>query len=303
MQTAPPEAYEVDESEDGLRLDTLLSRRTGLGRRGARRLAGEGRLNGRRARPGQPVGKGDTITMPPCDPRPADGGLAVLRKSAELIVLNKPAGIPTLALAGKNADSMAARLAAFEPGRTLPGPPLESGIVHRLDSRTSGVLLAARTEALWSALRGQTREHAWQKTYLCIVQGQLESAQVVRAAIGQHPKSRRRMRVVPDPSRWERYSARPATSTVEPLGFQGDQSLVRVRTRMGLRHQVRVHLASLGHPVSNDQLYGNVHAPELPGHYLHGESILWRPPEAVDPVKDSAPTPEWWPAWALDLLR
>ena len=262
MQTAPPESYEVDESEAGLRLDTLLSRRAGVGRRGARRLAAEVRLNGRRARPGQPVAPGDTITLPGAASRPSPGDLAVLRESEDLIVLNKPAGIPTVGLAGKNADSMAARLVAWEPGRTLPGPPLESGIVHRLDSRTSGVLLAARTEALWRTMRAQTREHAWQKTYLCIVQGNLASTRVVRAAVGQHPKSRRRMRIVSDPNRWERYSARLATSTLEPLGIHGDQSLVRVHTRTGLRHQVRVHLASIGHPVSNDQLYSG--APRTP---------------------------------------
>lgn len=258
------------------------------------------RINGRVARPGQVLATGDTVRLP--EPTAPNGTLDILRETEELFVLNKPAGLPTVALAGQSGDSMAARLVASDPEARWPGPALESGIGHRLDAGTSGVLLVARTETLWSELRQQTREHAWEKTYLSVVEGQLEGAREVHLAIGQHRKSRRRMVGVSDPTKASRYGARAATSRIEPLHTEGSQTLVRVQTNTGLRHQVRVHLASIDHPVINDGLYGNPGDPELPGHYLHGETISWHDPALGADVVDRAPIPKWWPQWVQDHL-
>ena len=300
MRTAPPTAYLVTESDAGLRLDTFLARHANMGRRGARRLAGNARVNGRRARPAHVLIAGDQVQIASIEETPPD--LDILRSSEQLLVLNKPAGLPTIALAGQTGDSMAARVAAADPEFRPPGPPLESGIVHRLDTGTSGVLLAARADSLWEALRRQTREHAWAKTYLCIVEGELPEKTEVQLAIGQHPKSNRRMLGVPDPEKWKRYSARMASSRVDPIAAADQQTLVRVHTRTGLRHQVRIHLASLGHPVRNDPLYGEVRDQSLPGHYLHGESIRWIDPSSGNMHTEVAPIPDWWPDWAATAL-
>ena len=300
MRTAPPTAYLVTESDAGLRLDTFLARRAGMGRRGARRLAGNARVNGRRARPAHVLASGDEVLIPSSEEAPPD--LDVLRKSEQLLVLNKPAGLPTVALAGQTGDSMAARVAAADPEFVPPGPPLESGIVHRLDTGTSGVLLAARTNSLWEALRQQTRDHVWAKTYLCVVEGELTANTEIQLAIGQHPKSNRRMLGVPDPVKWQRYSARMASSRVEPVTATDQQTLLRVHTSAGLRHQVRIHLASIGHPVLNDPLYGKLLGQNLPGHYLHGESIRWIDPTSGNMHTEVAPVPHWWPGWATGAL-
>lgn len=300
MRTAPPVTYLVTESEAGLRLDTFLARRANMGRRGARRLAGNARVNDRRARPAHVLAEGDRVLITSSEDTPPD--LDVLRRTEQLWVLNKPAGLPTIALAGQAGDSMAARVAAADPGFVPPGPSLESGIVHRLDTGTSGVLLAARADPLWEDLRRQTREHAWAKTYLCIVEGDLQADTEVQLAIGQHPKSNRRMLGVPAPEKWQRYSARMASSRVEPIAAADQHTLVRVHTRTGLRHQVRIHLASIGHPVINDPLYGTIQDQSLPGHYLHGESIRWIDPTSGNMATELAPVPDWWPDWAARTL-
>ncbi len=288
------------ESDAGLRLDTFLARRANMGRRGARRLAGNARVNGRRTRAAHVLVVGDEVLITPSEETPRD--LDVLRRTEQLWVLNKPAGLPTIALAGQIGDSMAARVAAAAPGFVPPGPSLESGIVHRLDTGTSGVLLAARTNSLWEELRRQTREHAWAKTYLCIVEGDLHANTQVELAIGQHPKSNRRMLGVTSPEKWQRYSARMASSRMEPIAAADQQTLVRVHTRTGLRHQVRIHLASIGHPVINDPLYGAIQNQDLPGHYLHGESIRWIDPTSGSMATEVAPVPDWWPDWAASAL-
>ena len=241
---------------------------------------------------------GDTVTFVPAET--VLGPLELLRETPDLLVLNKPAGLATVSLAGQSGDSMAARVRARDPSLEWPGPALESGIVHRLDAATSGVLLVARTDALWAELRRQTRERLWEKTYLCLIEGRLDDPQEVALPIGQHRKSRRRMTGVIDPEKAARYNAQPATSRIEPMVSDGSRTLLRVRTQMGLRHQVRVHLASIHLPVVNDGLYGHVSDPSLPGHYLHGESICWEDPSTGEPVVDQAPLPAWWPRWALD---
>ena len=283
-----------------MRLDTFLARRADMGRRGAKRLAGNARVNGLRARPAQALAAGDQVLITSNAETSSD--LDVVRRNDQLLVLNKPAGLPTVALAGQTGDSMAARVAAADPGFVPPGPPLESGIVHRLDTGTSGVLLVARSTPLWEALRRQTREHAWAKTYLCIVKGHLHADEEIRLAIGQHPKSHRRMLAVADPKKWERYSARMASSRVQPIATADQHTLLRVHTRTGLRHQVRIHLASLGHPVVNDRLYGTALDQDLPGHHLHGESIRWIDPTTGNMLTEVAPIPGWWPAWAAGAL-
>ncbi|HAC78674.1 MAG TPA: hypothetical protein DCG06_00135 [Deltaproteobacteria bacterium] len=295
MIPAPSAPYIVTSPEAGLRLDAFLARRAGLGRRGARRLSIGARVNGRIARPGQALAVGDSITLVPSEA--LEGSLDCLRETSEILVLNKPAGLPTVALAGQAGDSMAARIAAARPDGQWPGPPLESGIVHRLDAGTSGVLLVARDERLWSELRQQTRDRAWQKTYLSLLQGRLDETQTVDLAIGQHPKSRRRMVPVRDPAKAARYAAHSAFSRITPLRSDGAQTFVRVETRTGLRHQVRVHLASIGHPVVNDGLYGPPADDQLPGHYLHGETIGWSDPASGSRIVERAPIPSWWPEW------
>lgn len=267
----PPEAA-------GKRLDAWLGEQLGLGRRAARRLAEGARINGRRAAKGTQVAAHDEVSL--AVPRPLGREILdldlVLASTEDLLVLEKPAGLPSIALPGREGPSLAAWLAAKHPECAPLGSPGESGLVHRLDTDTSGLLLAARTPSAYLALREQFRLHRVEKRYLALVSGALSRAMTCDQPIGQHPKSRRRMRLVTAPSTRARYAAQEAHSLVEPIRSVGPDTLVRVTTRTGVRHQIRVHLAGAGYPLVGDELYGGASRPGLRGHLLHAAELSWQ---------------------------
>lgn len=292
-----PPAHEavriVPESAAGTRLDVWLAGELGCGRRAILRMTDRIRCNGRRVIKAYRVAAGDRVEVQavpetPIPPPP------IHRTSGGVLVLHKPAGLPTLTLEGAPGDSLATRLARHrEPEQA--GEPRESGLVQRLDTATSGLLLAGLDEATTRGLRRQMHGDAWQKTYLCLVEGRLVSTASVETPIGQHPRSRRRMQTVAEPAARPRHQARPAASAIEPLETVGTCSLVRVRTSTGVRHQVRVHLASIGYPILGDAVYGSGPLADAPGHCLHAESIRWRHPRTEEIEFDEVPPPPWWP--------
>jgi 23S rRNA pseudouridine1911/1915/1917 synthase len=247
---------------------------------------------------------GDRIEILPGAPSETPEALRVVRSTAGVLVIDKPAGLPTLALAGQAGDTLAARVAAFDPGCRDAGTPLESGLVQRLDTGTSGLILAARDLEAWSELREQIAEHELQKTYLCLVAGTLHEDQTINTPIGQHRKSRRRMVALAHDAPPERYRTQPAESRLTVLGGAGNATFVRVATHTGARHQVRVHLASIGHPILGDTLYngpdlsdslhGGPGLADTPGHCLHAESIRWRDPLSGHSEFDELAPPAWW---------
>jgi 23S rRNA pseudouridine1911/1915/1917 synthase len=263
---------------DGARLDTWLADALGMGRRGAARLADRVRVNGRRASKGTRLAAGDVVSV---DPAPShDDALAardfLLRSSPDLLVLDKPAGLPAVAVAGSSGASLAGWIRARHPECAVLGNPEESGLVHRLDTDTSGLILAARRPEAYVELREQFRRHSIEKTYLAIVSGTVSEPLSLDAPIGRHPKSRRRMRVVPPPPAGDRYASHPALSLVAPERALAGATLVRVCTRTGVRHQVRVHLAAAGHPLLGDRVYGGPASAWAPGHLLHAAGLTWR---------------------------
>lgn len=294
-----PAAHEtiriVPESAQGARLDAWLARELGVGRRAIVRMQDRIRCNGRRAIKGLRLRAGDLVEVLPA-PESALPAPTTHRSVGNVVVFAKPAGLPTLSLAGDSSDSLAARIAAHMAPAADALPP-ESGLVQRLDTGTSGLLLAGTDEGAVAGLRAQMHGSEWEKAYLCIVSGSLTSRMLIDTAIGQHPNSRRRMRAISDPTARSRYRPLPACSRVEPLATRSGRSLVRVRTTTGHRHQVRVHLASIGHPILGDTMYGGELLRDAPGHCLHAESIRWIHPATGSTELDSHPPPTWWPAW------
>jgi 23S rRNA pseudouridine1911/1915/1917 synthase len=173
--------------------------------------------------------------------------------------------------------------------------------VHRLDTGTSGVLLAARTAEAYRALRAQFRTHAVTKEYLAVVAGRLERAVRIDAPIGQHRGSVRRVRAIASPEAARRYAPRPACTDAAPEQVFADATLVRARTKTGARHQIRVHLASIGHPLLGDPLYGaETVSPADDGFLLHASRIEWTDPATGAPTYDVAAPPV---AWQQHLER
>jgi 23S rRNA pseudouridine1911/1915/1917 synthase len=158
------------------------------------------------------------------------------------------------------------------------------------------LILAARHDSAYQALRSEFQRHAIEKSYLAVVTGDVNKEFVVDTPIGQHAKSRRRMRVVAASpgAAGRRYTAWPASTRVEPIRRLGAVTLVRATTNTGVRHQIRVHLSSAGHPLVNDTLYAGAQTPLASGYLLHASRLRWRDPETGVIQEDECAMPcEW----------
>jgi len=252
------------------RLDHWLRRELpGLSRRLVQALIADGsvRVDGRRARKGDLVRTGMRVTLPretvlaPNATLP----LTVLHEDPQLVAVDKPGGVPSHPLDPRERDTIANALLARYPETA----PLAGGLVHRLDGGTSGVLLAARSAEAWSALRAAFRARKVAKRYLALTRGVAPEAVVLDLALSHHPSDRRRMVPArPGTRSW------PARSAVQRLATDGAVSLVAVTMHSGVTHQIRVHLAHLGHPVLGDTLYGDAAGALPPGrHALHAAAL------------------------------
>ncbi len=303
MQDAAPLQDAIKE-----RLDHYLVR-TGLApsRRVAQELVERGmvRINGRRSKKSEIVGAEDRVEVAASD-RPdrrdrnsaiePNGSLAleVIHEDAAVIVVNKPGGVPCHPLqAGERDTVMNAVVARFPDTATAGEKPLEGGLVHRLDNGTSGALLIARNRGAFEKLRDAIRAGRIARRYEALVAGSLERKTQIDAPIAHHAKNARKM-VVGDPSSANpKRAGRAATTLAEPIRRVGEFTLLSVTPKTGSRHQIRVHLASLGHPIVGDTLYGGPAMPAL-AHgrfWLHLCDVAFDSP-AVGHVKVTAPIPQ-----------
>lgn len=244
----------------------------GLPRRLARRLIDEGAatLNGRRARKGTLVRAGDAVGVPDLPALAGDPALPVrvLHVDPCLVVLEKPAPMPTLPLDPRERGTLAAFVLGRWPECRDVGGPLTAGVAHRLDTGSSGIVLAARSAPTWSALRAAFAARQVRKEYVAVVTAPPRLGPIT-TALGHDPRDPRRMVVAPHRGRtW------PAETTVERVDRHGDFWLARVAIRSGVTHQVRAHLAGVGAPIVGDVLYGGPSHPGLTGrHALHATTI------------------------------
>jgi len=290
------------------RLDHYLVR-TGLApsRRVAQELVERGmvRINGRRSKKSEIVGAEDRVEVAASD-RPdrrdrnsaiepnASLALEVIHEDAAVIVVNKPGGVPCHPLqAGERDTVMNAVVARFPDTATAGEKPLEGGLVHRLDNGTSGALLIARNRGAFEKLRDAIRAGRIARRYEALVAGSLERKTQIDAPIAHHAKNARKM-VAGDPSSANpKRAGRAATTLAEPIRRVGEFTLLSVTPKTGSRHQIRVHLASLGHPIVGDTLYGGPAIPAL-AHgrfWLHLCDVAFDSP-AVGHVKVTAPIPQ-----------
>lgn len=260
-----------------MRLETVVRRGLpGCSRRVVRRLIDDGRvtLNGRRATKGTPVHDGDVVVLPPLAPLAPEPGLGAIVVHADdrLAVVNKPAGIPTLPLDPEDRGTLAGFVLARLPDCVDVGALWNVGIAHRLDTGTSGLVLVARSNAMWATLRTAFRTHRIRKRYVAVVHGRPPAATLVDHPLEHDPRDRRRMRLAPPGTR-----AWPARTRVRVLTTSGGRSLVCATIHTGVTHQVRAHLASLGAPVVGDVLYGAPSGTIVGRHALHAVELLVPP--------------------------
>ncbi len=262
-------------------------------------------VNGLATRASSGVRLGDRIEIaspaPPLAARSAADAPAieVLAEDPEFIVVNKAAGMTVHPAPGHpDATLVDALLARFPELARMAEPDgvLRPGIVHRLDRETSGVLIVARTPFARTALARQFKDRAVRKTYLAIVHGVVAREQTtLTRAIGRHPTERKRMSIV---SRTPRDAVTHVTTLARFTSTARDDrgtTLVRVRPETGRTHQIRVHLASMGHPCLGDQLYGRGTDSVAPGfrrQALHGLALSIAHPRSGKRLDFVAPLPE-----------
>jgi 23S rRNA pseudouridine1911/1915/1917 synthase len=160
------------------------------------------------------------------------------------------------------------------------------GIVHRLDKNTSGLILVAKNDRAHRALQAQFKRRDVQKTYLALVYGQVALPRgEIEAPIGRDTRQRKRMAVV--------LGGRPAVTRYEVLGYYSKQTLLACHPLTGRTHQIRVHLAHIGHPVVGDAVYGGGHQPPVscPRQFLHAHRIRFRLPASGQEVEFTSPLP------------
>jgi 23S rRNA pseudouridine1911/1915/1917 synthase len=266
----PFSVIEVAAKDEGLRLDVLLARELRLGRRQVRRLLDREsvQIAGRPAPKGLLLRAGDRIEVqafrhpdqgPLADP---DLQLLLLAENDELLALDKPAGVPSAPLEfDETGTAVGAALARWPEIRNVGDDPLEAGLVHRLDNLTSGVLVFAKTRAAWIAARSAFEARTVDKRYIARVHGLLREPRTLELRLesrGSH------VRVV---SR----GGQPSITRVEPIEQTAATTLVEAQPVTGVRHQIRVALAHLGHPIVGDSVYGS--RAQLDRHLLHAASI------------------------------
>ena len=293
-------------SMDGERLDAFLSRSAeGLSRSAAQKLIADGnvRLNGSPARKNDRLRVGDSVELTIPEPREVDIApkqmpLDIVYEDEDVAVINKPKGLVVHPAAGHQDDTLVNGL-LYAMGDSLSGinGELRPGIVHRIDKDTSGLLAIAKNDLAHTVLASQLKDHSMARTYEAVVCGSFkEDRGTVDAPIGRHPTDRKKMCVT------QRNSKNAVTHWEVVERFRG-YTHIRCRLETGRTHQIRVHMAYIGHPILGDTVYGHK-KPELgqDSQCLHAGALCFRHPRDGRPVMVFAPLPDYFQS-VLEKLR
>lgn len=286
----------VAPEEETLRLDVLLSRRVeGLSRSAAQRLLEEGKvsLQGRPLKKNHRLRAGEALELclpdpVPTDARPQNIPLDIVYEDADVAVVNKPRGMVVHPAPG-NPDGTLVNALLAHCGQSLSGVggAIRPGIVHRIDKDTSGLLIIAKNDRAHLALSAQLKDHTLSRVYEAVAIGSLkEDRGTVDAPIGRSLRDRKRMAVVPD--------GRRAVTHYEVLARYPGYTHLRCQLETGRTHQIRVHMAYLGHPLAGDPVYGPKNDPErLGGQCLHARELTFVHPTTGQTVHLTCPLPDW----------
>lgn len=260
----------------GKRLDAFVSLKFGLSRSFAAELIENGEiiLNGKPAKKRAEVKEGDIVTVNLPDPKCAEAKpqnipLDIVYEDSDLLVVNKPKGMVVHPAPG-NPDNTLVNALLYHCGDSLSGinGVLRPGIVHRIDKDTSGLLIVAKTDVAHKSIAEQIKEHSFKREYRAVVYGNVKfDSGTVNSPIGRDPKYRQRMCVIYE-------NSKPAVTHYETLERFDNFSFMKFSLETGRTHQIRVHMASIGHPVAGDPLYGPKKViTELSGQCLHAGKI------------------------------
>ena len=290
----------------GERLDAFLARSLeGFSRSAVQRLTQEGCVlrNGRPCKKNDRLEAGDmlTVTVPegkPVEIAAKEMPLEIVYEDEDVAVINKPKGLVVHPAPGHTDDTLVNGL-LYAMGDRLSGinGELRPGIVHRIDKDTSGLLAIAKNDLAHGVLASQLKDHTMARTYEAVVCGNMkEDSGTVDAPIGRHPTDRKRMCVT------ER-GGRPAVTHWEVVERFPGYTHIRCRLETGRTHQIRVHMAYIGHPILGDTVYGHKKK-ELgqDSQCLHAGALCFRHPRDGRPVMVFAPLPDYF-TQVLEKLR
>ena len=293
--TATPE-------EKGRRLDQFLAEQLEeLTRSAAQRLAEEEHvlLNGKPLKKNYKMPGCETLEVHLPDPEPIDAvpqniPLDIAYEDEDLLVINKPKGMVVHPAPG-NPDGTVVNAVLYHCGESLSGigGAFRPGIVHRIDKDTSGLLIIAKNDRAHLYLSEQLKDHTLARTYEAVVIGGLkEDKGTVNAPIGRSPKDRKKMAIVPD--------GRHAVTHYEVLARYPGYTHIRCKLETGRTHQIRVHMASLGHPIVGDEVYGPSKSKfDLQGQCLHARELTFLHPADGQPRLIKSDLPDYF----TDLLH
>lgn len=304
-------AFTVDTAEEATRLDLYLARHTGLSRAAIVRLidGGQVRVDGRIGRKGVSVMPGQRVQLaqPASDPRTTppqaqpELPLLVLFEDADLVIASKPAGWPTHPLRAGEKGTLASALVARYPECAGASPEArEGGVCHRLDTFTSGAVIAARNTAAWQAVRNLFRDGRIDKEYLALVCGEpsQDTFDVTQPILPAPGRDRHRRVIAAETPEQVYHPEALDAETHFAVERRGDGvALMRATTHSGRRHQVRAHLAYLGLPLLGDEQYGAppasaLSAADLDGYFLHAARVRFPHPSGSGATVDvQAPLP------------
>ncbi len=289
--------------EGGSRLDRYVSAaRPELSRAAVQRLIEDAQIlvDGVARKASYRVRTGESITLRSPPPEPATPHaeaipLDILYEDDDLVVVDKPAGMIVHPAAGHSAGTLVNAILAHCPNLNIGGVE-RPGIVHRLDSDTSGIIIVAKNDAALRDLQAQFKSRLVHKTYLALVEGRVKPSRGrIDAPIGRDPKHRQKMAVL------ARGKARQAVTVYRTLATLGDWTLLQAEPLTGRTHQIRVHLAFLGFPIAADAIYGSkisrsaaekrASLPGLTRQFLHAWKITFTLPHGGEKVELTAPLP------------
>lgn len=275
----------------GERLDVFLAgRRSDLSRSRIRKLIDDGlvTVDGKPGKPSTRLNVGQTITLelPPPSPaelQPWDVPLSVVFEDNDLIVIDKSAGMTVHPAPGNEHRTLANAILSHAPDIEGIGGERRPGIVHRLDKDTSGLIVVAKNERAHARLSDRFKSREVSKVYLALVVGHPSPPEAdIDAPIGRHPHDRQRMAIVS--------TGRPAITRYRIVTSYSRSTLVEARPRTGRTHQIRVHLASVGHPVVGDATYGRP-VEGLSRQFLHAFRLAFAHPASGENIRFTAELP------------
>lgn len=276
----------VAEAETGVRLDRWLTLRCPSVTRAQAEeaiAAGTVVVNGRRVAKGHKLVPGDSVTVFQCLEKndltvvpDASVPLVIVYEDEHLLACDKPAGMPVHPLRAGESETLANALLARHPELAgIGGDPLFPALVHRLDADTSGLVLAARTEEVYAALRHLFQTRQVHKEYLALVHGRVGQGERLDHELAHNPARPGHIIVVTAHNRAKVRRPMRAVTVFEVAERLGDYTLLRVVIKTGVTHQIRCQLASIGHAIVGDQLYGPAGAATLglQRHFLHAARL------------------------------